>query len=221
MPFFSRRSSGPFPFFSWVCRTLVLCSLNARGHICLDGTSVAGIEDFRIYHLNIDIRFHTFIQKRTVPWQRCCCKFMGLPSYFAAHVLNGRVCLGTFDVEEGVHEHIREVVSSVVGASCSFSWFCGPLWFLCGSLFCFLVLLGAHFLIHWHLHSSLRCSSRIWITSSCIVSVADIKAVLSNCGVFLPLVRIVGSYASIVASSPNSISLNRKTTELVITVSPR
>ena len=40
---------------------------------------------------------------------------MDLPSYFAAHVLNGRLCLGTFHVEEGVHEHIREVVSVVVG----------------------------------------------------------------------------------------------------------
>jgi len=102
--------------------------------------------------------------------------------------LNGRLCLGTFDVEEGVHEHIREVVSVVVG-----------------------VHVGAHFLIHWHLHGFLSCSSRIWTTSRCIVSVADIKAVLSNCGVSFPLVRIVGSYASIVASSPNSISFHRTT----------
>ena len=59
---------------------------------------------------------------------------MDLPSYFAAHVLNGRLCLGTFHVEEGVHEHIREVVSVVVGVSCVFFdlvFFSG---FICGSL---------------------------------------------------------------------------------------
>ena len=105
-----------------------------------------------------------------------------------------------------------EVVSPVVGAPCSFSWSCGSflisLWFA-------VLLVGcvgrAIFLIHWHLHSFLSCSSRIWTTSRCIVSVADIKAVLSNCGVSFPLVRIVGSYASIVASSPNSISFHRTT----------
>ena len=85
---------------------------------------------------------------------------MGLPSYFAAHVLNGRVCLGTFDVEEGVHEHIREVVSAVVGVSCSFFDLVFPSGFFVVRCF-FFVLLGAHFLIHWRLHSFLSCSSRI------------------------------------------------------------
>jgi len=89
-------------------------------------------------------------------------------------------------------------------------WSCFLLWFLCGSLF-FFALLGAHFLIQGRLHSFLSCSSRIWNTSRCIVSVADIKAVLSNRGVYFPSVRIVGSYASIVSSSPNSFSFNRKT----------
>jgi len=99
---------------------VVLSSFDAVGHICLDGTSVAGIQGLRIYQLNIHIRLYTFIKTMTAFLSSFCCNFMDIPSYFAAHVLNGRLCLGTFHVEDGVHEHIREVVSAVGGVSCTF-----------------------------------------------------------------------------------------------------
>jgi len=51
--------------------------LDAGGHICFDGTSVAGIQGLRIYQLNIDIHLLTFIKRMTAFLSSFCCIIHG------------------------------------------------------------------------------------------------------------------------------------------------